>query len=280
MRKPLITAVAFLAGCAALGIDPETFDAPPVPAAIPADTTVRLATGTWVSPEGTRIRFAMVVPAMRPGQEIPLVLALHGRASTGDSVPAWFGMRSLESLFGPALRPLGALIVAPDAPKNNWTDPVAERAMVAFVAEMKQRYPIDTMRTLVTGNSMGGMGAWFLMSRHPALFRAAVPLTSFPLVKYTLFNQQGLTAAFNEMTTDVSGSWTMPFRGAPIYAIHSRQDESVPFAAESTLVTMINARGGRVSFVALDSLKHGPAIVYQGALRGSVSWIRRQWDRR
>jgi predicted peptidase len=127
---------------------------------------------------------------------------------------------------------------------------------------------------------MGGMGAWFLMSRHPALFRAAVPLTSFPLVKYTLFNQQGLTAAFNEMTTDVSGSWTMPFRGAPIYAIHSRQDESVPFAAESTLVTMINARGGRVSFVALDSLKHGPAIVYQGALRGSVSWIRRQWDRR
>ena len=280
MRRTLIIAVGFLAGCAALGIDPETFDAPPVPATIPADTTVRLATGTWVSPEGTRIRFAMVVPAMQPGQEIPFVLALHGRASTGDSVPAWFGMRSLESLYGPALRPLGALIVAPDAPKNNWTDPVAERAMLAFVAEMKHRYPIDTMRTLVTGNSMGGMGTWFLMNRHPALFRAAVPLTSFPLVKHTLFNEQGLTAAFNEMTRDESGSWTAPLRGVPIYAIHSRQDESVPFAAESTLVSMINARGGRVSFMALDSLKHGPAIAYQGALRASVPWIRRQWDRR
>src|SRR5688500_18435456 len=103
----------------------------------------------------------MVVPAMRPGQEIQFVLALHGRASTGDSVPAWYGMRSLESLFGPALRPLGALIVAPDAPKNNWTHPESERAMVAFVQEMKRRYPVDTMRTLVTGNSMGGMGSWF-----------------------------------------------------------------------------------------------------------------------
>ena len=267
-------------GCAALGIDPATFDAPPVPAAIPSDTTVRLATGTWVSPEGTRIRFAMVVPAMRPGQELPFVVALHGRASTGDSVPAWYGMRSLEALFGPALRPLGALIVAPDAPKNNWTDPEAERAMVAFVQEMKRRYPVDTMRTLITGISMGGMGSWFLVSRHPKLFRAAVPLTSFPLVRHTPINQQGLTAAFDEMTNDASGSWTAAFRSVPVYAIHSRQDESVPFAAESTLVSMINARGGAVHFVAVDSLKHGPAIAYQGALRSSVYWIRRQWDRR
>ena len=280
MRRTSIIAVGFLAGCAALGIDPETFDAPPVPAAIPADTTVRLATGTWVSPEGTRIRFAMVVPRMRPGEQLPFVLALHGRASTGDSVPAWFGMRSLESLFGPALRPLGALIVAPDAPRNNWTDPVAERALLAFVDEMKQRYPVDTMRTLITGNSMGGMGAWFMVNRHPTLFRAAVPLTSFPLVRHTQFNQQGLTAAFNEMTTDASGAWTAPFRGVPVYAIHSRQDESVPFAAESTLVSIINARGGQVHFVAVDSLKHGPAIEYQGALRSSLYWIRRQWDRR
>ena len=267
-------------GCAALGIDPETFDPPPLPPAIPSDTTVRLATGTWVSPEGTRIRFAMVVPAMRPGQQLPFVLALHGLAATDDSVPAWYGMRQLESLFGPALRPLGALIVAPDAPRNNWTDPVAERAMLAFVDEMKRRYPVDTTRTLVTGASMGGLGAYYLVGKHPKLFRAAVPLTSFPLVKYTPINQAGLQAAFNEMLKDASGSWTAPFRGAPVYAIHSRQDENIPFAAESALVSMINARGGAVHFVAVDSLKHGPAIEYQGALRSSVYWIRRQWDRR
>ena len=280
LRKTLIMAAGLLLGCAALGIDPETFDAPPVPAAIPSDTTVRLATGTWVSPEGTRVRFAMVVPAMRPGQEIPVVLALHDLAPTTDTVPAWYGMRSLESLFGPALRPLGALIVAPDAPTNNWTDPISERAMLAFVAEMRHRYPVDTMRTLITGISVGGMGAWFLMSRHPNLFRAAVPLTSFPLVRHTPINPPGLTAALNEMVKDASGSWTAAFRGVPVYAIHSRQDENIPFAAESTLVSMINARGGAVHFVAVDSLKHGPAIAYQGALRSSVYWIRRQWDRR
>lgn len=265
--------------CAALSIDPATFDEPSPPPRIAADTQTRLALGTWVSPEGTRVRFAIVVPPMNPGDRLPLVLALHAMAATGDSVPPWFGMRSLESLFGPALRPLGAVIVAPDAPGNNWTDPVAERAMIALVNEMKSRYPIDSLRTLVTGNSMGGMGSWFLAHRHPDVFRAAVPLTSFPLIRHTQFNRTGLGAAFDEMAKDNSGAWTAPFRQVPVYAIHSRHDESVPFSAESTLVSMIRARGGQVELVALDSLKHGPPILYQGALRGAVPWIRRQWSR-
>ena len=226
------------------------------------------------------MRFTIVVPRMNPGDQIPLVLSLHGLASSGDSVPAYYGKGLLESLTGPALRPLGALIVAPDAPKNNWTDPVAERAVVALVREMIQRYPIDTTRTLVTGFGAGGMGAWFLASRHPGLFRAAVPLTSFPLVRHARMDRASILTAYDEMTKDRTGSWTVPYRGMPIYAIHSRLDENIPFASESTLVAMINARGGSVRLVAVDSLKHGPAVLYQGALRASVYWIRRQWDRR
>lgn len=268
-----------LAGCAALGIDPEMDVAPPPPR-IAADTQLRLATGTWVSPEGTRIRFAMVVPRMNPGDELPLVLALHDMASTGDSVPPYYGQQSLESLFGPALSPLGAIIVAPDAPRNNWTNPVAERAMLSLVAELKRRYPIDTLRTLVTGISMGGMGTWFLANRHPRVFRAAVPLTSFPVVRHTTFTRAGLGAAVDELVRDNAGSWTAPYRQVPVYAIHSRADERVPFSAESTLVAMIRARGGLVQLVAVDSLKHGPAVVYQGALRAAIPWIRRQWSRR
>jgi hypothetical protein len=82
------------------------------------------------------------------------------------------------------------------------------------------------------------------------------------------------------MTKDATGAWTAPFREIPVYAIHSRQDEGVPFSAESTLVSMIKTHGGLVDFVAVDSLKHGPSVLYQGALRASVPWIRRQWDRR
>lgn len=276
MNRIVILACVLVTGCAALGIDPAEFE--PLPAAIPSDTTTRLANGTWVSAEGTRVRFAIVVPPMRPGDRLPLVLALHGRASTGDTVPPYFGQRSLETLFGPALRPLGAIIVAPDAPRNNWTDPVAERAVVAFMEHMKERYPIDTLRTLVTGNSMGGMGSWFLAQRHPRAFRAVVPLTSFPLIRHTPINRSGLDAAFSEMTSGNS-AWTAPFRNVPVYAIHSRHDESVPFASESTLVSLIKSRGGLVELVAVDSLKHGPPLLYQGALRAAVPWIRRQWAR-
>jgi predicted peptidase len=278
-RISIVASVLLAAGCAALGIDPEMDVAPPPPR-IAADTQLRLASGTWVSSSGTRVRFAIVVPPMQPGDRLPLVLALHGQSNSGDSVPPYFGQRYLESLFGPALRPLGAIIVAPDAPRNNWTEPVAEQAMLEFVAEMKRRYPIDTMRTLVTGISMGGMGTWFLASRHPRVFRAAVPLASFPLVRRTSIDQPGLDAAFDAMTKDRTAGWAIPYREVPVYAIHSRQDQSVPFSAESTLVSMIKAKGGLVEFAPVDSLRHGPAILYQGALRGAVPWIRRQWARR
>jgi predicted peptidase len=268
---------ASLVACAALGIDPAEFE--PLPRPIASDTTTRLATGTWISPEGTRIRFAMVVPPMVPGDRLPLVIALHGQAPTRDTVPPFYGQRSLEALFGPALRPLGALIIAPDAPRNNWTDPASERALLALVGEVKRRYPIDTLRTLLTGISMGGMGSWFIAQRHPGAFRAYVPLTSFPLISHTQFNRAGLGAAYNEMIRDNGAAWTPALRAVPIYAIHSRQDESVPFAAESTLVSMINAGGGAVHFVAVDSLRHGPASAYQSVLRSSLYWIRRQWER-
>ena len=274
-RKSIITAV-LLVGCGGLSV-PETTP-PPARAPTAEDREASLATGTWVSPEGTRVRFAILVPPINPGERVPLVLALHGLANP-DSVSAWYGPRTLESLFGIALRPLGAIIIAPDAPRNNWTDPVAERATMALVDEIKRRYPIDERRTMVTGVDMGGMGAWFLAHQQPKAFRVVVPLTSFPLIRKTSIDRVGLAAAYNAMVSDASSAWAEPFRGLPVYAIHSRQDENVPFLAESTLVSRINARGGYVHFAKLDSLKHNPARAYGPALRAAIPWIRRQWDR-
>ena len=274
-RKSIIT-TALLLGCGGLSV-PETTP-PPARAPIAEDREASLATGTWVSPEGTRVRFAILVPPINPGERVPLVLALHGLANP-DSVAAWYGQQTLESLFGIALRPLGAIIVAPDAPRNNWTDPMAERATMALVDEMKRRYPIDERRTMVTGVDMGGMGAWFLAHQHPQAFRVVVPISSFPLIRKTNIDRVGLAAAYNAMVSDASSAWAEPFRGLPVYAIHSRQDENVPFSAESTLVARINARGGYVHFAKLDSLKHNPARAYGPALRAAIPWIRRQWDR-
>jgi hypothetical protein len=78
-----------------------------------------------------------------------------------------------------------------------------------------------------------------------------VPLTSFPLVRHARMDRASLLAAYDDMTNDRTGSWTAPYRDVPVYAIHSRQDENIPFASESTLVSMINAHGGAVHLVAV-----------------------------
>ena len=260
-------------GCASTNA-PRPGAATPVTATAPAGEQ-RIS---WITPAGTLLRYAISVPAIPSGARVPLIVALHGRPNS-QTVPPFYGARTMEALVAPALEPLGAVIVAPDAPRNNWTDPAAERAVLDLVADVLDRYPVDPQRTLLMGFSMGGVGTWYLARRHPRAFRAALPMASFPLIRPTPINRSGLTAAWAEMDADTAGSWTLPFREVPVYAIHSREDDSVPFASDSALVSRILSRGGQVEFVALDGLKHGPVSDYRPALAAAIPWILRQWAR-
>lgn len=233
---------------------------------------------TWVTPGGMRLRYTISVPSMAVGDRVPLIIALHGRPAS-DTVPHFYGGRGLRLLFQPALEPLGAIIVAPDAPSNNWTAPGAEQAVLDLLNELMVRYPIDPQRTMLTGFSMGGMGTWFIVGKHPMRFRVALPIASFPLVRPTAITRRGLTDAYAEMDADSTYAWALPYREIPIYVIHSREDDSVPFAADSLLSTRVKAVGADVEFVPVDGLKHSPVDEYQMALSAAIPWINRQWAR-
>jgi len=196
-------------------------------------------------------RYTIALPATYTGREAtPLVLALH----YGGPVTPFFGKDILAGLVEPALRELGAIIVAPDCQHGNWTNPHSESEIIALLEHLQAHYPIDAHRTLLTGYSLGGAGTWYLAARNQDRFAAAIPLAGWP---------QPDSAAVE---------WKIP-----LYAIHSRWDEVVPCECTEQMVKQLRDRGVAVELVLLDGISHYEVERFVEPLRAALPWIRRAW---
>ncbi|MDP6580890.1 MAG: dienelactone hydrolase family protein [Vicinamibacterales bacterium] len=186
-----------------------------------------------------------------PATPVPLVLALHPGGSPG----AGYGTQFLRGVVGPALQDWGAIIVSPDAPGRRWANETSERAVMALLDDVKDRYSIDTDRILVTGFSMGGRGTWYFASRHPDLFNAAIPMAAR--------SDESDAARVGDM---------------PVYIIHARDDEVVPFGPAEALARTMDDRGQTVAFLPLEGVGHfqmGAAPLQQAG-----EWVLERWAER
>src|ERR1700687_1658161 len=116
--------------------------------------------------DGPTIGYAISVPDnYSPSKPAPLILALHFGVGGGDAAGA--GGDMIEILIGPALAQLGAIIVAPDSVRGNWSTPENEKAVNALLDMVLARYTIDKKKVVVTGYSMGGTGSWHFGEKFP-----------------------------------------------------------------------------------------------------------------
>ena len=207
---------------------------------------------TFVAPDGARILYGLSVPAgYKAGEPRPLVVALH----PGGPRTPYYGLSFLRGIVSPALGDLGAIMIAPDCPPpGSWSDAAGERAVLALVEHVMKEYAIDRRRILVTGFSMGGRGTWFMSSRHADLFTAAVPIAGAP----------------DSEPLDRLGR-------IPTYAIHSRDDEVVPFAQDEQAARELERRGRAVRFEALEGIGHYQMGGYVDALARAGRWVVQQW---
>ena len=186
-----------------------------------------------------------------PAEPRPLVLALHPGGSRGPG----YGMQFLRGVVGPALQDWGAIIVSPDAPDRRWANETSEHGVMALLDDVMENYAIDRDRILVTGFSMGGRGTWYMASRHPDLFTAAVPMAARA--------DRGDAEQVGDM---------------PVFIIHARDDEVVPFEPAEQLAQEMDRRGQTVSFLPLDGVGH----FQMGAapLRAAGQWVVERWAER
>lgn len=228
--------------------------------------------------DGRGVTYGLLVPRTPPPDAgYPLIVGLHYGTTQEPGLSPYFGVGYVGQLVLPALESLGAVIIAPDAPEASWAHPASDRAVLAIMDAVAQDLPLDLMRTLVTGFSVGGQGAWFHAATHPERFRAAIPVAALPLVSPAP-TPEALNAA--QAAIDEGAAWTASLRKTPVYAIHSRADQVVAFDRAERAVRTLTEAGAPVTFAPVDDVPHQLISGYIDPLAAAVPWVRATWETR
>lgn len=215
--------------------------------------TPGLHSRTLESANEPAIHYTISIPRnYSPSAHVPLILALHFGVRGGDSAGA--GGDVVKILIAPALAELGAIIVAPDSVRGDWSSPENERAVNALLDMVLAGYNVDAARIAVTGFSMGGAGAWHFAEKYPERFSAAIPVAGRP-------------------PASIPG-WRLP-----ILAIHSSDDQVMPIGPTETRIAELQKSGVNAKLIELSGITHFQTYRFVEGLRQAVPWLREIWKR-
>ncbi|WP_432570215.1 prolyl oligopeptidase family serine peptidase [Kineococcus sp. SYSU DK005] len=122
---------------------------------------------------------------------VPLVVALHGAGERGtDGTVNLIANELAVSFTRPERQARNpSIVLAPQAPPPSvtpvpagssvWEVPSVQSALMELIERTVRENPVDPDRIYITGLSMGSMGTWDILPRHPDLFAAALPVTGY-----------------------------------------------------------------------------------------------------
>ncbi|MHC4884541.1 MAG: carboxylesterase family protein [Planctomycetota bacterium] len=126
--------------------------------------------GAYISRvDGSVQPYELYVPQRATDGPLPLVVLLHGYVPSYRRTD-WM---EIDPSMCRALEEAGMALLLPFGRSNTDFLNVGERDVLDALEEVKRRYPIDEERTFLAGYSMGGSGAWTLLTHYPGLFAAA-----------------------------------------------------------------------------------------------------------
>jgi predicted peptidase len=197
-------------------------------------------------------RYTLLIPEdYGQTQRMPLVISLH---YGGHGIP-YYGELMLRELIYPSLRSLRAVIAAPDCPGKDWTLAESSNFVLDLLAHLKDQYDIDPKKILITGYSLGGIGAWQMAYYHPDLFSGAIVMAAQPPEWISV------------------GEWSVP-----LYVIHGREDEHFGIVNTTRMVVQLEEAGKDVTYRILERVRHYEVSKYSTPLQQTVPWILDRWE--
>ena len=176
-------------------------------------------------------------------KKYPLVVHFHGAGSRGDNN---ISQISLAKKVNRKKYP--CFVFAPQCPagkkwvSTDWTKlshkmasaPNDQMAMaMAAIDEIIKKYPIDTRRIYVYGQSMGGFATWEIISRRPDMFAAAVPVCG------------GADETLASRITHI-----------PVWVFHGKLDPIVKVERSRNMVNALQTAGGKPKYTEFPNVKH------------------------
>ncbi|MCC7342677.1 MAG: hypothetical protein IT170_16465 [Bryobacterales bacterium] len=224
----------------------------------------------YESASGETLRYYLALPATGGGELLPIVTVLHGSSGSGPGAGSALNgsQRAAVDLWTSedVQRRYPSIVVAPQAespPGETWVRawrapasgdgrPKEALTLVMEVLGMLEaRFPVDRRRLYLTGQSMGGFGAWLAYTRYPGYFAAIVPVCGG--------GDPGAVVA----------------NPTAVWAFHGDADTVVPVSRAREMVAAIEAAGGTVRYSEFAGMGHNIfAKAYSEP--GLVEWLFRQ----
>lgn len=186
--------------------------------------------------------YRLLKPAgLTENERYPLVIFLHGSGESGDDNT--ITLKHIAPLFlNEANRAqFPCFVLVPQCPANeSWTYPDWYRepkepmsSVVALLDSLKSLPFIDSTRIYITGLSMGGYGTWYLLTKYPDKFAAAIPICG------------GGDAQQVEK-----------FKHVPIWNFHGAKDDAVPVDGSRSMIQALKNVGAKPKYTEYKKVGH------------------------
>ena len=200
--------------------------------------------------------WAMPYRLFRPASKakLPLVMYLHGDGGLGDDNEKQL---NLGNIFGTRVWALpenqqrfpccvvvpqtdrGWIRYHPSELQNGASKPIAglgegAQTALAIVDQLCREFAIDERRIYLTGQSMGGAGAWNMLAHRPGFFAAAA-----------------ICCGSGQSADDGTGSI-----GTPLWNFHGEADHTVPVAVSRRFIAERRAAGGHPLYTEYPGVDH------------------------
>jgi len=194
----------------------------------------------------------LFVPTGDAKKRYPLVVFRHGGGGRGvanEHLREGNGMLVQMFVGAESQRRFPAFVLAPQTSSAH-----DARAVLALVDAIVRRYPVDRSRLYLFGQSLGGFGAWDVLSLAPNRFAAAVIIAA------------GGDAAKARR-----------FSKTPVWFFHGERDAVIPVDSARRMADALRRAGGTVRLTEYPGEGHGLAwlVVRENEL---VPWLF-QWTR-
>ena len=178
------------------------------------------------------------ITTIRPGQNLPVHLNLHGAGLESDSDQVRHMLDSVPNLRAFVLFPTGVTPWSSD----DWHDwGFADvKAAVAFIPKWIEQVNwqgphADLERWFVSGHSNGGQGTLYALTHHPDKIIGAAPVSGYTSIQkyvpYLMWNEADSQVMHMVETSMQSFRLELlveNFKGVPILQQHGDEDENVP----------------------------------------------------
>lgn len=158
-----------------------------LPPPLASDETVRsgIADSVKYDPDDPSLQyFISLPPEYRTGRHYPVILTLHGGASTCQMQMDWWKIQAARR---------GYIVIAPEffepEKKQYGFSGKEHNRVLDALCDAKKRFQIDSDRIFLTGHSTGAVAAWDIGLSHPHLFAGVIPIVGYP-EKYSRFYRE------------------------------------------------------------------------------------------